>query len=473
MAFTEFYCIPISGSNTNAGSTTAPPVLVTSGGGWTSGSITTAPFYSCTGTQDISMITPGMFGAISTGSCNRVVVLGLITGTQEAGKRILFHDIKLLGRIQTMSGVNVRLAVGGPWEGPGPTGGPTSSAGFPFNFISGMMTNLSGDMVRVNLQNSTQYNITGYNLTTVNRGPLVVQGYSNIPGDLGRATLASSGHGLFTIGGLCRSWSLHDLIFTDNGTTGASALFTTSVAGILLNRCKFSNARLDGIQCNQNGVMVECEVTNWNRSGNVNRFAIANFTNFIINIDRCYIHDATGVNACGVSSVIDLNMTNSIIARIGGDAVRSGSQPSTCFISHNDFYKIGRDVFANVQTAQGGVTVIKNNNFIECSGFAYNERGAVITGPIIIQNNIWGSGTYGMMSGVHNGLSGVVEIGITQLPSGQIPWNNPNLDDFTLSHPSLIFAGRGQFNTSTGNAIISYPNIGSMQHRGGFPLGIS
>ena len=474
MPFTEFYCIPISGSNTNAGSTTEQPIFCVSGGGWNSGAGDgIGPFYSCSGTQDITMIQTGMFGAISTGSINRVVVLGIVTGIDEIGKAISFHSTKLLGRCQTMSGADVRLTIGGPWEGPQPTGGPLS-AGFPINFMSGGMRNNSGDLVRINLQNSTQYNITGYSISSSFAGPVLVQGYSQIPGDSGKAVISASGHILFNMVSMI-NWSYSDIVFQNNSTTGSSHLIVmTSVGPCLYNRCKFVGSRGGCINTNSNMWIVESEFTDWNKFGGISRGAIEiNNGNTII--DRCYFHDATGINAIAIDASLNVVLLDSIIARVDGDGIVTHTQPAVLFIKNVDFYKIGRHAIRNAQTSlsNGGMIFVRDSNFFECSGFMYNDRGATIVNYNYIQNCAFGSGIYGFSSGIlnSNSYSGGVELDCITYPSGQTPWNNPTNSDFRITHPLALNAGRRSFPISTGNAIIPRPDVGSIQHVG-FPIGM-
>ena len=182
MAFTEFYC-QTTGSNLNAGSSTADAALFTfTNGNWDA---TTGIFIAIG--ADLSAITVGMFASVYIDGASVGVFVGVITEVDDALDTITVSLSAKSGTAPTTSATGRSIKVGGAWKG------PNAAEAFPFNFVQNTLTDSSSNPLRVNFKNGDTYSITAA-ITQANAGPIVYQGYTTTVTAAATTTLTVANH---------------------------------------------------------------------------------------------------------------------------------------------------------------------------------------------------------------------------------------------------------------------------------------
>lgn len=471
MSYTEFYCIPGTGNNKYAGSTESPPLIITTGGTWTSG------VFVCSGAIDLSIITSGMFGAITPDSGTSAAFIGVITGVNDGTDTVTFNSgSQFCGGWPNTTGA-MTMVIGGPWAGPSGTGdgGQNGRMSFPFSFIGSGVARTLTEPSRINFKNNAVYNISGFINSTIG-GPVVFQGYTNTPGDRGKALFSSASTSTVIF---CSSNSamMIDFIFESTSSINNVTMInqTAGTNILILQRCILRGARGSAIVSAGSFLhLQDVEIFNCVR-GNASASVLA-ITTTALNIDRLYLHDCTGT----VTSAIDaggntvFNMTNSILDNISGVGITTKALQMT--LSNIDFYKMRTHGIVTVYTNGGLISYnnIQNSNFIK-SGIYDMVYTGTSTKYGIISNCGFGTGTMGAASGSISRMGGYELVNPIFYPPNITPWNNPQNKDFRIVLPQAIGVGYGGFQNATGysntNPLMNYPNIGAIQHVG-FPQGM-
>lgn len=470
MAFTEFY-MQNGGSNLNAGSTTNNTALYTStGGDWVSG---TRVFTPTDGVNPVSAgVAVGMFASVYvTSGATATAFIGRVSAVANATNGTTTIDGTILYGVSpaSSSGAHtITIKVGGAWAGPG------AAVVFPFGLGAsslGVLTNTTGNYVRINAKNDQTYTMTAA-LPFATMGIAVLQGYTTNPGDLGKATfttnLTSAANFTVVSGG---SQSFADLIFVCTGTSNANHLFQTAI-NVTLLRCVFHGARGAGVivtGASNTVFSFECEAYDCNKSNTAN---IGGFTQFgsgaTVMCVNCYSHDhASGTNAHGYSSVTSpgsMYLVNCIADTCAGNGANWGTGSATqaqLLVLNSDFYNNVDGIKINA-TSAGNYAYIANCNFIKNSGKGINNT---LTGQSgVIYNNGRGSGT--QANGAVDALGSIVDTSTdVTYASNVTPWVAPTTGNFSINLVAANFAGRQAFTetdgTNTGTA--GHPDIGSAQ----------
>src|SRR5512139_2727305 len=113
MAYTEFYCDPVNGSNLNAGSTTdAAAVYTATNGGWDSG---TGVFTPAAGDPSAT-VSVGMFASVYLDAATVAVFVGRVTAVDSTTVTVSL-TVKI-GTAPATSANGRTIKVGGAWKGP-------------------------------------------------------------------------------------------------------------------------------------------------------------------------------------------------------------------------------------------------------------------------------------------------------------------------------------------------------------------
>jgi len=464
MAFTEFY-VQSTGSNLNAGSTTADSASVTSANGdW--GNAAANRFTAASGTP-FSGVSVGEFASIYLDAATVTTLIGRVTAINGGGASI---DISTTARSgTTTTGATGRTCkIGGAWAG------PNAASIFPLSFITNAAVNTSSNPVRVNVKGTgdnttTDYTLTGAGGNMANNGPITIEGYTSSVGDGGRFLIKgpTSGTAIQLFGTTASGIFIKNMILDSNGTSGGHvAMFSTGAGGTnnsTIYNCAFRNAW--GAGCTiQGGLLVECEAYVCNT---VNNTASGNFLVTSGCLVRCVSHDSTGNTArpgymINSSGAVGCSLIGCIADTNGGSGfvLNTGGTAPVCLVNC-DSYGNAVDGFRDTTSSGGsarGTVYIENCNFVNNTG---NGVSVVNSNPNLTSGLIINCGFYG---------NGTPRAATNYVISGAIDYSyNPYADaangDFRIINGESINMGRGNFLQLSGysKTFTSYPSVGAYQ----------
>lgn len=385
MAYTEFYCDPVSGDPLAAGSTTGAATLSATGGNWNA----TTGVFTFAGATDLSGISAGMWASVYPDGATAAVFVGRITNVNDGADQVTVSTTIKGGTAPVTSVLNDRsIKIGGAWKG------PTNADWNPLGLVAGAMVNSSGDVTRVNFKTG-RYTITetAGNVGVINSqaGPIVFEGYTSSPGD---GTLAMTLPEItgdidddgeadntpfigWTIAGT--RYELRYLHFSHNGfvdpgpnADGDYMVRTTSGGtSFVTYRCKFSYTWRDGLRTGgAAGLVEECEGNACNRDA-ANTYGQFNAYASTVYI-RCWAHHSYKEGDAGAPGFCFQAGTAALVVY------------DSCISSHN-----GGQGFWNVTGAP--VVMLKNciayQNGLSGIEFANNSTGtATIENCAFIDN---------------------------------------------------------------------------------------
>lgn len=338
---------------------------------------------------------------------------------------------------------------------------------FPFSLTAlANLKNASLNVPRFNMKNDGTYFAT----TAVSppAGPYIIQGYSSILGDGGKATIDMGGN---AVGGIVPGSSTitADLIIQNNGSSGTNPGFQTG-GNTTFIRCVANNIRGDGFDMFANGGQnnaIECEAYLCNKSNTAGSggFNLTSGGRALY----CIAHDNAGSNVDGFTTQTGSTVIfDRCIADTNGRHGFSGSFPTTggLIMYQCDSYNNGADGLRSTQTTAGGIFLIKNCNFIKNVGWGINT--SITTAKLIgtIDNCGFGAGTQVNGSGTINNVDSIVASGSVTYANDVTPWVDPANGDFRINLSSALNTGRGVFTETQGSyaGTVGYPDIGSAQH---------
>lgn len=470
MAFTELYCDASTGANVNGGSDAGSPSMSDTAG---TGAVSTVT-HQYTSVATNGAVAVGQMISIYSGAATvpaftaRITV---VTGGSGSVWVITYSTTAVSGTEPT-TGSTYKAQVGGAWKG------PNAAENHPFGFIAAAMTNASGDAIRVNFKNGTNYAITAavtHNLT----GPVRFEGYTSAVGDGGKAVIdggtSGASYALFTCssGNGGRHWK--NLIFQNNGATGSASGVSLSATGgeDIIEGCVVNNVRGYGLSIGSPEIQsVECEIyaANQSNTGGLSGF-LSNTTMSVFT--RCIAHDNTGSNTSGFKFASGAVLINCISESNGQYGVNCADNYIRQF-SGCDFYNNVSDGVRLAGSAGFGYVVGFNNcNFVKNGGFGINMTAGNATGTLYKCG--FGSGTAANTSGATNGL-GKMDISQNVTYAANVtPWVDPDNGDFRITLPAAKGTGRGTYTQTAASyaGTVGYPDIGAAQHIGEISVGIN
>lgn len=461
MAFTEFYCNPVTNNGNMCGGDGGANVVSTNGD-WHNAAANR--FTAASGTP-FSGVIAGQWAQIYADGSTTPVYLVRVTAVGGSGAYIDCLSSGV-GTRPGAAATGMTANVGGVWAG------PNGTDGFPFGFITVDATNASSNPPRVNLKNNGTYSITaGLTHSGSSSNPVVFRGYASSAGDTGRATIAGPTGASFVLltmaGTACPT--IENLVFDASAFTSGNnhAVLISSVLGALLRNCVFHGAR--GAGFNGSGVLSRCEAYNCNRS---NTAAIAGFNIANGSATRCISHHNTGgTNAHGfyVSSGGTFSLVRCVSHANGGSGFAGvGSSGATLTLASCDAYDNDRYGLDYTCSGRGGMRA-ESCNFVANGLYGIDVTFSSL-GYAIVTNCGFGGGAYANTSGATNyGAQGNVD------ESGTVnytthPWADPDDGDFRISSSEAKGQGVGNFTqTQSGygdpNPTVAYPDIGAAQHQ--------
>lgn len=461
MAFTEFTC-RAGGSNLNAGtldgvSEAAVAALVTyANGGWNSA---TGVFTPAAGNPVAAGVAVGQFASVyvdgsaaPTGFVGRITAVTTTTVTVSLSAKT--------GTPPTTNATARTLVVGGAWKG------PNGADRFPINSANSSLTNVTGNLPRVNLKNDQTYVPTAQWSEGQAFTGAYYEGYTTAFGDGGFAVVDGGTGGasfnLLNVASGTPDIEYRYITFQNNGATGSSAL--VSGGGPSFYRCRFLNSRGNGFEGNSGNnqaVFVECEGSGCNQSNSViNGAGGAPFGgnsssgNVLV---RCYSHDNTaGANCHGYAAGASGTIVDSIFAGNAGCGINSGGVRVS--IRGNVLYGNG----SHGISISAGVAHVINDNILVSNGILSGGYG--INGTWMkARNNAFYNNTSGQYSTLVTGDKSAITL--TGSPfvstSGLTPFQ---LNNTAGAGAACRAAGLGTYLVNGVVTALSAADVGALQH---------
>jgi len=452
MAYTEFY-VQTTGSNLNAGSTTANAASLTyASGNWVAA---TGVFTVASGNPTSDGVAVGDFASVYADGATATAFVGRVTARDATTITVSLTAVS--GTPPADGTGNRTLKIGGAWAG------PSGAVIFPFGFVVGTMTNAAGDPTRVNVKNGVTYSYSSA-LTSPNLGALTWQGYTSTPGDGGRAVFDVSTNAItgMTIAGSRNA--VIDFEFTSSASSGTQPGINAS-GDALIFRNKVTGFRGAGIAASALAVIGENEISGCNTANTTNIGGITLSSGSHVTILRNYIHDNTGSNASGIVTSPTADATAQIIGNVIKSNGRFGiflqNRSGVYVIIGNDFYNNTLDHIRTSTSTNGSLVYMENNNFIAGAAWGMLRSDAFTDHLFYLTNNGFGSGTAANSSGTTSGIPTVLDS--VQYPADEMPWVSPATGDFRIKLAQARNAGRGTFLGLTNAA--GYPDIGAVQSK--------
>lgn len=450
LTFTEFY-VQTTGSNLNAGSTTANAATYTAvNGNWDGTSIYTP----VDGSTPASTVNVGDWASIYLDAATVAVYVGRITAVAGGVNGAITISTTAKGGAAPTTGATGRsIKVGGAWKG------PNAGVTFPWAFMVGTMVDANTNMTRVNIKGGVTYSVTTTLSTSLN-GPMKVQGYTTTPGDGGKATFdggtSGSAYILAQQTGSNTDWE--DLIYQHNGATSASIGLNLTGVGInnVYRRIVVNNILGVGIAAAESlNTFVECEVYQCSTRG-------MDYTGVSTVFNRCIFHDNTA-SGVSITSTADATFLNCIFDSNGAAGSTDATVRKTSYIGC-DFYNNTTDGLAFTGGANDSL-YIANCNFVKNGGWGINSPGSLIRSGYVI-NCGFGTGSQINTSGSVAPTARVDQIGTLAYPTGLTPWFAPATGNFSISLLNARNTGRGKFTQTQAayTGTVGYPDVGAAQH---------
>ena len=456
MAYSEFYC-QTTGSNLNAGSTTADAASLTYAGGTFVRS--TRTFTVASGDPVADGVIAGDFVSIyTTAGATVATYVGRVESRTTT--EIVVHATAIAGTTTTVSesAAAATCKVGGAWAG------PNAAVDFPFDFADNPLVNTSGDRIRVNIKSGTTYNITAG--ISANKIGVTFQGYTTTVGDGGRAIIdgGTSNITLLTISGA--GVVVDSLIFQNNATGQGHGIYI-GAADIIVRRCVVHGVRGCGIYVAGDCIVDECEVYDCNKSNTANYGGFVCFSG-IPYFRNCISHDNAGTNSSGFvfSSSSSVSCVNCIADTNGQHGFFTPTARSYYTLINSDAYNNVGDGFRLIVSIQPTIGYAINCNFVKNGAYGFQISGSPTTSYIRAINCGFGAGTQANSSGTYLADTYHVSDDEVVYAADVTPWVDPDNGDFRITLAAAKNAGRGAFvQTQAGYAgTIGYPDIGAAQH---------
>lgn len=458
-SYTEFYVDVASanGTNVNAGSTSGAATFSAVSGSW----VQSTRVWTLAG-SDLSAVTTNMWASVYPDGLTNAVFVGRITAVDDTLDTVTISGTQIAGTSPVDGTANTSLRVGGAWHG------PYGTVGFPFNFATYTLTNISGNVPCVNWKGGSSNVITAA-MTHSLIGPIRWEGYTNSVHDGGKAICFDGGTSGVSYVGLADSGAdqmFVNLRFQNNGASGTANGVSSTGARNIFSGCVFNNFRGAGLAlASGNGQMLgECEAFGCNAGG-------ASFTGgFLVGatatLFRCVSHDNTTSTASGFVTSGGLAIFDSCIAwNNGQEGISFTTAPgcvynSICYSNASD----GIDLLV----ASVGSFYVENSLLFKNKGLGINNSGSVLLRNGAIRNCVYGSGTQtNLLGNVISTLQGIDQDTPIIYSTDNTPWVDPVNGNFTtIIGATTINAARAlftQINVNSPTNTVSYPDIGATQ----------
>jgi len=456
MAYTEFYCDPVSGDDLNAGSSEGAPLVSLTAGDWD----TDTRVFTKTG-ANLSGVTVDMWASVFLDAASAPTgYIARITAVNDTADTITLSDTDYAGTKPGSSTGGMSLRVGGALLG------PVGASAFPISsFFTNALQNAANDYGRLNLKNNATYAITaGIVQSANNDGPFVIAGYTTTPGDGGKAVFDGGG-GVFTIldfGG--DKLKIENIIAQNCAGSDSCGVRSQglhcSLRGIGVKSVGSYGIRIDGGL----SILSEFEVTNHNLSNYADGWGVYAI-GAGVTILNGIVHDAAYNGANGVFGGIGGSISWVLVSDVSGAGI--GAVSGGCVVQQCDVYGCGTGIQVWPWDTDRP-TLIRNCNSVANTGYGYYF--ATINHGRLEKCGSAGNGL-GRSNTLPTGWEDVDPITYDDATNG--PWTDPAAGDFTLSDMEAQYSGRAVFPMDlfvTPPTFASRPDIGSQIR---YPTGVA
>ncbi len=453
--FTEFYCDNTTGANINAGDKTTAATTTTNG----SWSTVTNIFLAASGTP-FSGVSVGDFASVYVDGATTAVYIARVT-TKTSSVSITLSSTAKSGTAPTTGATGISCTVGGMWKG------PNAAENFPFNFVNSTMTDATPHFVRVNLRNTSQYNVTAAILHTVGT-QITFQGCTASPGDLGKATIDGGTSGasyvIFTPGVNGSNFTIRDLICQNNGATGSAAgVATAGNREIVFERCVVNSVRGAGFTTITSAAQyIECEAYSCQQNNATAPYGF-NIGVAGCTLIRCIAHDNTGNAVSGFGLTTTATCIGCVADTNGLDGFQLTATSSAFTLTGCVAYN---NTGTGIKTLASGVNSTYLESCVLESNGSFGVNNASTTGIMVMRNCF----TFSNNGGTGNAqTSGIIDdYNTTNLSASA--FNAPTTGDFRRNSTagggaSVAAAGRGSFTQTQASytGSVSLPDAGACQ----------
>lgn len=432
------------GGLSSNGEPATTPVYSATNGGWNSG---TGVFTPTSGNPSLT-VTVGDWAHVFTDGSTTPTRIARVTGVNST--TVTLSTTAGAGTAPTTAGTGISINVGGAWAG------PSGSVTFPFGFVTGSMSNSTGNVPRFNFKNDQTHNVTA-SLAHSNNNTACWQGYSSVFGDGGKITFDAGGSAIVIINNTGQGQSGYDIIATNN-STNLKGIIWSGNRGNLFGLVAHNIGGI-GIETVGNS-LYNSEAYNCNTTNTASGAGIA--CGIAIN---CIAHGNLGSNTAGIRCSYAIGC---IAYGNGSHGIFLGTS------SNNMFYGIGNDTYANggdgiFASGSSCGYLIRNCNLLDNNGWGIGTNNVGSTN-FLVQNCGFGSGAMANGSGEISSISNssnLTEVGRVTYGSGLTPWNDPANGDFRIALAAAFNTGYEQFTqTEAGQSgTIGYPDIGAATHQ--------
>lgn len=471
-AFTPFYMISGNGDNLNSGSTPDATANTTytskvTANGWDGVSVFTVA--SGNPSTDTG-VTNGAFASIyvTSGSVTSSYIARITNTTTTT---FTMDRAAFSGAPPAADGTGATSAkIGGAWSGPLI---PQTNCIFPFNFVSGSMTNATGDCPMINVKGT--WWVTNTLVESLQKGTVWWRGYTNTVGDGGLANIYGSnsiaGYNLLQITtGINRNFA--NFQFATNGNSGGAAqhaVYNQGAENTFYN-CTVHDARCGGFDSTGSGIFISCDAWHCGQAGNL-------FGGFILSAQgaiaiNCTSHHNSTAGAsgfvCALGTAIGcVSATNNQEGFIVN--ATQGFNLINCSAWGNGRHGI------NFSSTSGTIAdpvlfIVQNCSLVGNTGAAITNTGAASPAYYVglLFNNGFGSGSQANGSDVEARLKGMLSSNAVTFAANQTPWNAPFTGDFSITSATAGAKGAGYgtylttFPAGYGGTV-GFPDIGAAQ----------
>lgn len=458
-AVTDFCAWATVGDNRNAGSTTNAAPLIELTGGNVSGSVFTKAG------ANLSAVTAGMWASLYADGATQAVYVAKITAVDDGADTITVSATDKMGTSPGNGTGNRSIRVGGAWWG---FNGPND---FPFNLVQATAVNAANEFAALNLRGTFFATDT---ITNTAPGVIIVQGYTNVFRDKGKAIIdgktgtAGVVFSLFGTSSAANNWIIRDLEFDGNFAGSPAAATATgnwgvSIGGVgsYVQRVIVKNMWRGGLRADAAIVTV----TELDAHTN-NRDDASDFGGFLATeegtLSNSFIHDNDdlGSDNDNLGIVLQLasgepyNIFNCIVVRNTKHNLQIQGSAASVNVWGSTFWECDDNNIHS--TGTGASAILVRNSILGGAGLYNINRSTAVDGSITIEKCAMLAGGSGNLNNINSSFATD-----TITLSGD-PFVNKGADNWTPNDPLIKNTGWGQIGAL---AVLSYPDVGAVQHQ--------
>jgi hypothetical protein len=433
------FCCRSGGSNLNAGTlrgdATVPGTSASftyASGSWVAG---TYVFTVASGNPSSDGVAVGDFASVYPDAATVTPFVAKVTAVSST--TITVSSTVKAGTPPVDGTTNTTLKIGGAWKG------PNAAESFPFGFVKRALAESTSDVVRVNLRNSADYNVTA-SVTHATAEAMIFQGFTTAYGDFGKARI--NGGGTTTGPLVSAACVLIDLIVYNNSTTGHN--YGLSAYNAIRCVCDTIDGGFSAT------FAVDCIARSCGGSGGIAAFGVTHAFRCI-----AYNNSGPGFSTASGSFVECISFNN---GGRGFDVLNSGNDAR---VIRCDAYNNGGGGFYFSKTNQAHTNVIEQCNAVKNTGYGIYLASPAAGSLLFASNCRFGAGTAANTSGAISAAAGavIIESGNEFYGDDDTPWADPANGDFSIALAAAKNIAVPYPSDSFLPGSVSYPDLGAVQ----------